>query len=165
MMDSERKSIIKTSISPRLRRTTLAAALLVAGLLGSPLAMHRADAAAACRSDPILLVNGAIIDVVSTLQTDPSAVRELDYTITVSPGSLLGATRLTVGLGFPEKVTYVYSSLQRWGTVGITATVITQPGVAPFATTVQASSLLRSSSASGLSNTQVSLTLGGQLML
>jgi hypothetical protein len=164
-MDSERNRIIKTTAPPRRRRTALAVTLLVVGLLGSPLAMHRADAAAACRSDPILLVNGAIIDVVSTLQTSSSAVRELDYTITVSPGSLLGATRLTVGLGFPEKVTYVYSSQQRWGTVGIAASVITQPGVTPFATTVQASSLLRSSSASGLSNTLVSLTLGGQLML
>jgi hypothetical protein len=164
-MDSERNRIIKTTAPPRRRRTALAVTLLVVGLLGSPLATHHADAAAACRSDPVLLVNGAIIDVVSTLQTTSSAVQELDYTITVSPGSLLGATHLTVGLGFPEKVTYVYSSLQRWGTVGIAASVITQPGVTPFATTVQASSLLRSSSASGLSNTLVSLTLGGQLML
>jgi len=164
-MDSERSRIIEAKSLPRRPRTAFAVVLLVLGLLGSPLAMHRADAAAACRSDPILLVNGALVDVVSILQTDPSSVQELDYTITVSPWSLLGPTRLTVGLGFPEKVTYVFSSRQAWGTMGITATVITQPGVAPFSTTVQATSLLRFSSASGASNSPVSLSLAGLLML
>jgi hypothetical protein len=163
-MDSERSRIIEAKILPR-RRMALAVAILVVGLLGSPLAMHQADAAAGCRSDPVLLVNGALVDVVSILQTDPSAVQELDYTITVSPWSLLGPTRLTIGLGFPEKVTYVYSPQQRWGTVGIAATVITRPGVAPFFTTVQASSLFRFSSAGGSSNSTVSLTLAGLLML
>ena len=164
-MNSERNRIIEAKILSRRRRGVLAVALLVLGLLGSPLAMHRADAAAGCRSDPVLLVNGALVDVVSILQTDPSSVQELDYTITVSPRSLLGPTKLTIGLGFPEKVTYVYSSLQRWGTMGITATVITRAGVAPFSTTVQASSLLRFSSAGGLSNSPVSFSLTGLLML
>jgi len=149
----------------RLGRAVLAAPLLAAALLGSTLAARHADAAVACRSDPVLVVNGAIIDVVSTLQTVPSAVRELDYTITVPEGSLLGQIRLTVGLGFPERVTYVYSRWQRWGTLRIAATVVTQPGVAPFPTTVQAWSLLAAGSASGASNSMVSFALGGQLML
>ncbi len=134
-------------------------------MVGSTLAAQYANAAVACRSDPVLVVNGAIVDVVSTLQTVPSAVQELDYTITVPEGSLLGQTTLTVGIGFPEKVTYVYSRRQPWGTLGIAANVVTQSGVSPFPTTVQATSLLAASSASGASDSTVSIALGGQVML
>ena len=83
------------------------------------------------------------------LDTYPSAVRELDYTITVPAGSLLAGTTLTVGLGFPERVAYIHSLTQPWGTLRIAATVQTQPGVAPFTTTMQATSLLATGAASG----------------
>ena len=147
------------------RGAAAAAIVLAAGLLAGGLPAPAAHAAVACRSDPVLIVNGDIVDVVSVLQTTPGAVRELDYTVTVPVGSLLGPIRLTVGLGFPEKVTYVYSAAQRWGTMSIAATVQTQAGVAPFATTVQVSSLFSHIAASGLSNSTVWVALGSQLML
>lgn len=139
-------------------------ALLTACSVGG-LGLPRASAAVACRSDPVLVVNGSIVDVVSELQTTASAVRELDYTITVPSGSLLGPIRLTIGLGFPEKVTYVFSKTQAWGTMQIAASVVTQAGVSPFPTTVQATSLLAGAMASGLSNQTVVVMLGKQIML
>jgi hypothetical protein len=139
--------------------------LLLAGLVAGGLSAQPASAAVACRSDPVLVVNGAIVDVVSTLQTTASAVRELDYTVTVPAGSLIGKTTLTVGLGFPEKVTYVFSGTQPWGTLQIAASVVTQSGVAPFPTSVQATSLLAGNAASGLSNQTVVVALGNQPML
>jgi hypothetical protein len=141
------------------------AALLAASLLNGPLGLQHVNAAVACRSDPILVVNGSIVDVVSTLQTVSSAVSELDYTVTVPAGSLIGQTTLTVGLGFPEKVTYRFSSTQRWGTLQIAASVIAKPGIVPFPTSVQASSLLASSTGAGQSNSTVIVSLGNQLML
>ena len=114
----------------------------------------------------MLVVNGAVVDVVSTLATAPSTIRELDYTVTVPAGSLIGKTTLTVGLGFPEKVTYIYSAAQPRGTLHISAMVQTQAGVVPFATTVQATTLLAGAqSASGYSDSTVDLTVGHQLML
>jgi hypothetical protein len=141
------------------------AGVLAAMTATSMLGGQFAHAASPCRSDPVLIVNGAIVDVVSTLNTTASTVQELDYTITVPHGSLLGPTRLTVGIGFPEKVTYVFSPFQAWGTMHIAATVVSKTGTAPFSTTVQATSLLASSSASGLSNATVNVLLGGQIML
>jgi hypothetical protein len=161
----ERKRFFDMTMFTSTRRTALFGALLAIGLLAGSMAVQPADAARGCRSDPVLVINGAIVDVVSTLQTDASAVQELDYTITVPKGSLLGQIRLTVGIGFPENVTYVFSPTQRWGTMRIAATVVTRPGTAPFSTTVQASSLLAASSASGLSNATVNVALGGQIML
>mgnify|MGYP001269082323 CR=1 FL=1 len=159
------------SPGPRRWRSTLGRLCLMvslAGAIGGALShVGVASAYEACRSDPVLLVNGAIVDVVSTLQTTPGAVRELDYTVTVPPGGLLSIVRLTVGLGFPEKVTFVHSAAQPWGTMRIDATVQTQPGVAPFPTTVQATALLllANSTASGLSNSTVTVSLGHMLML
>lgn len=144
--------------------TALAMLMLSVVCAGRP-GLPSASAALACRSDPILVVNGAIVDVVSVLQTSADTVRELDYTITVPSGSLIGQTTLTVGIGFPEKVTYVFSKAQRWGTMQIAASVVTQDGVAPFPTTVQATSLLARGSASGMSNQVVTMALGGQIML
>ena len=101
--------------------------------------------------------------------TDASAVRELDYTITVPSGSRIGKTTLTVGLGFPEKVTYVFSSSQAWGTMKVAATVQTQRGTPPFQTTLQATSptslLTGSSTASGRSNSTVTVTLKNLVMV
>jgi hypothetical protein len=118
-----------------------------------------------CRSDPILLVNGALVDVVSTLNTSPANIQELDYTITVPSGALLSVVRLTVGIGFPEKVTYVVSPSMPRGTLQVAATVQTVAGVAPFPTSVQVSSLLVRTTASGYSNGTVIATLGRLLML
>jgi hypothetical protein len=119
-----------------------------------------------CRSDPVIVVDGAALDVVSALTTDPSAVRELDYQVTIPTGALIGKLTLTAGLGFPENVTYVFSASQPWGTVSINASVITQDGVAPFPVSVKASSLLAgSSSAGGTSATTISVTLDHLLML
>ncbi len=124
-----------------LARITLALGLAAIGT--GILADHPAQAAfIGCRSDPVLLVNGAVVDVVSTLDTDPSNIRELDYTITVPSGAVLGPVRLTVGIGFPEKVTYVNSAAQPKGTLQVAATVQTAAGVAPFATSVQVTSPL-----------------------
>lgn len=126
---------------------------------------HRVAAYVACRSDPVLVVNGTVIDVVSTLYAAPSAIRELDYTVTVPAGAILGSTTLTVGLGFPERVTYRFSATQPWDSVRIAASVQTQPGVPPFTTMVQATSLLGSGTASGPSDTIVTLPLGSQIMI
>jgi hypothetical protein len=105
------------------------------------------------------------VDIVSILDTSPSAVSELDYTVTVPAGALLGGTTLTIGLGFPERVTYIYSPLQPWGTLQIAATVQTQTGVAPFTTTLQATSPLANGTASGDSDTSLTVTLGAQIMI
>src|SRR5260370_29872435 len=114
-------------------RTALSRIGLALGLAAAVLGMlaQNAHALSACRSDPVLVVNGAIVDVVSTLYSTASTIRELDYTVTVPAHSLLGAVKLTVGLGFPEKVTYVFSNTQPWGTMRIAATVNTQAAVAP----------------------------------
>jgi hypothetical protein len=126
---------------------------------------HAQAAFIGCRSDPILLVNGALVDVVSTLSTSPANIQELDYTITVPSGALLSVVRLTVGIGFPEKVNYVFSPSMPRGTLQVAATVRTAPGVAPFATSVHVTSLLVGTTASGYSNTTVIATLGRLLML
>ena len=145
-------------------RAVAAAALVVLVGLVVP---GRVDAAySSCRSDPIVLVNGTAFDIVSTLATTPSAVKELDYVVTVPSGSLLGGLILTVGLGFPEKVTYMFSSAQPWGTIKVAATVVTQTGVAPFSTSVQVSSLLTAvRSASGWSNGTVIVNTSGLMLL
>ena len=149
------------------RRLVLAGALLAAVTLTGLARTESASAALACRSDPVIVVNGAVADVVSTLYTDSAAnVRELDYTITIPTGSLIGHTSLTVGLGFPEKVTYVFSPAQQKGTMSIAATVVTAPGVAPFPTSVQVTTLLNGiHTASGFSDGTVSVALSHLLML
>lgn len=118
-----------------------------------------------CRSDPVLLVNGLVIDVVSTLQADPSAIRELDYTVTVPAGAVLGATTLTHGIRFPERVTYVFSDQQAAGTIRIDATVQTQPGVQPFTTSVRASAPPAHAWATGPSNTTLTVQLSGKMVV
>lgn len=146
-----------------LSRLGLALALPVLGL--SILAQDAHAAFTSCRSDPVLVVNGSAVDVVSTLNADAGAIRELDYVVTVPVGSLIGQTTLTLGIGFPEKVTYVYSYRQPWGTMSIAATVQTLPGTAPFATTVQATGLLTGGSAQGSSTSTVTVNVGHLLML
>jgi hypothetical protein len=135
------------------RRLLAAVGLCLALFVSLSPAKSTQAALSGCRSDPVIVVNTAVIDVVSTLATTAGAVRELDYVVTVPTGSLLGSVTLTVGLGFPERVSYVFSSAQKWGTLTVAATVVTQAGVTPFSTSVQVSSLLvPTSSASGLSN-------------
>ena len=162
--------LLVTDFTLRRMRTLIGAVVLFSGLLlAVPRASYSAHAALACRSDPVLVVNLATVDVVSTLWTAASSVRELDYTVTVPAGSLIGKTTLTVGLGFPEKVTYVFSAAQAWGTMKIGATVKTQAGVAPFATTVTATSplslLTGTSSASGWSTSTVFVKVGNLVMV
>ncbi|MGH2347250.1 MAG: hypothetical protein ACRDG4_18640 [Chloroflexota bacterium] len=147
-----------------LGRMALAVGLAAIGT-GALTNTHAHAAFMACRSDPVLLVNGALVDVVSTLNTAPSNIRELDYTITVPSGALLSVVRLTIGIGFPEKVTYVYSPTQPRGSMQVAATVQTAAGVAPFATSVRVTSLLVGTTASGYSNSTVVATLGHLLML
>jgi hypothetical protein len=125
----------------------------------------RAAAYVICRSDPVLLVNGIVVDVVSTLQSDPSTIRELDYTVTVPAGAVIGTTTLTKGISFPERVTYVFSALQPAGTLRIDATVQTQPGVQPFATTVRASAPPAHVTATGPSNSTVTVQLAGKMVV
>lgn len=142
---------------------------LLAGV-GLAFPAGRAHAAySSCRSDPVLVVNGATVDVVSTLWTAAGSVKELDYVVTVPAHSLIGKTTLTVGLGFPEKVTYVFSAAQPWDTMKIAATVQTQAGVAPFQTTVTATSplslLTGSTNASGWSNATVMVNIGNLVMV
>lgn len=149
--------------------------LILAGGIVAPLA-HQTPASAdtsptpdqaiPCRSDPIIVVNGAIIDVTSSLAADASAIREVDYQVTIPSGSLIGKTTLTLGLGIPENVTYVFSPSQPWGSVQVAASVVPQDGVAPFPVSVQISSLLAGSNlVSGLSGTTVSVALNHLLML
>jgi hypothetical protein len=139
--------------------------LLAAGII-APLAQATPALAVLCRSDPVLVVNGAVVNVVSTLQTDPSTVRELDYQITVPSGALLGQITLTVGLGFPENVTYVFSPDLPWGSVQVSASVITADGVDPFPVSVKVSSLLAgSNTAGGTSDATTTVTLDHVLML
>ena len=106
-----------------------------------------------------------MVDVVSTLNTSPANIKELDYTITVPSGALLSVVSLTVGIGFPEKVTYVYSPSMPRGTLQVAATVQTVAGTAPFPTSVRVTSLLVGTTASGYSNGTVIATLGRLLML
>jgi hypothetical protein len=141
------------------------ALVLAAGII-APLAQATPALAVLCRSDPVLVVNGAVVNVVSTLQTDPSTVRELDYQVTVPSGALIGQITLTVGLGFPENVTYVYSPDQPWGSVQVAASVVTADGVDPFPLTVKVSSLLAgSNTAGGTSDATTTVTLDHVLML
>lgn len=154
------------------RRSKIGRFVLMAGLVSSILGAvsfstgHAEAALAACRSDPVIVVNGAIADVFSTLWTQSSNIRELDYVVTVPSGSLIGKLTLTAGIGFPEKVTYVFSPAQPWGTIRIDATVQTWGQVAPFQTSVQATTLLGGvQTAYGSSAGTVSLTVGRQLML
>ncbi len=143
----------------------VAAPVLAIGLWVGGLPVPTAHAYEACRSDPVIVVDGTEADVISTLWADPSVIRELDYTVTVPAGSLIGQTTLTAGLGFPEKVIYVFSPTQPWGTLRVDATVQTQPGTAPFQTSVQVTTLTAGvTTASGLSNGTVTLTVGHQLM-
>lgn len=151
-----------------LKRLSLAL-LLSAGII-VPLAhqtpAHADGSTILCRSDPVLVVNGAVIDVASTLWSDPSAVQEIDYQVTVPSGSLIGGVTLTVGLGFPEKVSYVFSPTQPWGSVQVAASVVTQNGVAPFPVSVQVSSLLAgTNTASGTSDATTTISLNHLLML
>jgi hypothetical protein len=120
---------------------------------------------AACRSDPVIVVNGDAADIVSTLYADPSSISELDYAISVPPGSLIGKTTLTVGLGFPERVRYVFDPSVPWGTLTVQATVVTKPGVTPFTTSVRVSTLFAQASNAGLSNALIPVSVANQLML
>jgi hypothetical protein len=155
----------------RFRRSRSALTRLAAGLsltsLGIAVLPHGDAQAivAGCRSDPIILVNGDLADIVSTLNVNASAIKELDYTVRVSPGALTGIIRLTVGLGFPEKVTYVFDPSVPWGIIELQASVVTQPGVAPFPTTVSISTLFGHAATSGLSNAIVPVSVANQLML
>lgn len=147
------------------RKALWAGALLVAGL-SAPLAQQTPAFAIICRSDPVMVVNGAVVDVVSTLTTDPASVREVDYQVTVPSGALLGQITLTAGLGFPEHVTYVFSPSQAWGSVQVAATVVTADGVAPFPLALQVSSLLAGTKAtSGSSDATAIVTLDHILMV
>jgi len=111
----------------RLKRVGFA--LLVGAGIVLPLMRHTpASADILCKSDPVIVVNGAVVDVVSTLAADPSAVRAVDYQVTVPSGSLIGETRLTVGFGVPENVSYVFSPDQPWGTIRVAAAAIPQDG-------------------------------------
>ena len=147
------------------RRALLARILLSLGVAGAALALLPDRARAilgGCRSDPVLVVNGATVDVFSTLQADPNVIQELDYRVTVPAGSVINQTTLTVGIGFPEKVSYVFSNALPWGAMRIDATVVTTPGTPAFATTVQATSLALSgllSTASGMSNRTLTVNL------
>ena len=150
------------------RRIVRAAMVLLMAVAGAGMMAARPASAAVvgCRSDPVLVVNGAAFDVYDTLQTDPSAVRELDYTVTVPAGSLLGGIQLTVGLGFPERVNIVYSAAQPWGSITVAGQVIAQNGVAPFPVSLHVSTLpLNNGSASGSSAGSLSVTLHNTLML
>jgi hypothetical protein len=119
-----------------------------------------------CKSDPVIVVNGAIVDVTSTLSTDASAVREIDYQVTVPSSSLIGKTTLTLGLGVPENVSYVFSPDQPRGTIQVAATAIPQDGAASFPVSVKLSSLLAGSSmASGNSGDTITVALDHLLML
>jgi hypothetical protein len=143
----------------------LSLALLLAGGIVAPLARETPALAIVCRSDPIMVVNGAAIDVVSTLTTDPSTVSELDYLVTIPSGSLINKTTLTVGIGFPERVTYVFSPRQGWGSILVAASVITHHGVAPFPVSLQVSSLSAgSNSADGTSDATTTVALDHVLM-
>jgi hypothetical protein len=112
----------------------------------------------------VVVVNGAAVDIVSTLYTDSSKIQELDYTITVPAGSLLGGLRLTAGLGFPEKVTYVFSSTQPHGVISVTASVVTVAGTTAFPVQVNVTTLLGSGSASGTSAHALSVQVHPLLM-
>ena len=141
-------------------------ALLLGAAIIAPLAHDTPALAIVCRSDPIMVVNGAAIDVVSTLSTDPSTVSEIDYQVTVPSGALIGQATLTLGLGFPEHVTYVFSLSQPWGSVQVAASVVTQDGVTPFPLSVKLSSLLAgSNTVSGSSDATTTVTLDHILML
>lgn len=142
------------------------AALLLAGGLIVPLAHETPALAILCRSDPVLVVNGAIIDVTSTLWTTSDNVSAIDYQVTVPSGALLGGATLTVGLGFPENITYVFSPTQPKGSVQVAASVVTPDGAASFPLSVQVSSLLAgSATANGTSDTTTTVGLDHILML
>jgi len=143
----------------------LCLALILGGGILAPLAHATTALAIVCRSDPTMEVNGAVVNVVTTMSTDPSAVREIDYQVTVPSGALIGKLTLTVGLGFPENVTYVYSPTQPAGSIQVAASVITQDDPAPFPMSVQVSSLLAGTkSMSGTSASTITVFLDHLLM-
>lgn len=145
-----------------IRRSLSLCALLVLALSAAP----RADAAVGCRSDPVIVVNGAVFDVFDTLQAAAASVRELDYTVTVPAGSVLGGVQLTAGVGFPERVSVVYSSAQPLGAITVAGTVLARPGVSPFPVTLTVTTLpLNGGSATGSSAGMLSVTLRNTLML
>lgn len=156
----------------RASRRRLSLALLLSVGIIAPFAHHTAASAdttnpdVLCRSDPIIVVNGAIVDVASTLQSDPASIREIDYQVTVPSGALLGRTTLTLGLGVPENVSYVFSPTQPRGSVQVAVTVVPRDGVASFPTSVRVSSLLAgNATASGTSDASLSVALDHLLML
>jgi hypothetical protein len=156
-------------LRPRGRTSTFARVAASALLAGLGIALlPRGDAhaiVAGCRSDPVIVVDGDVADIVSTLYTDSSAISELDYTISVPPGSLIGKTTLTVGLGFPEKVTYVFDPTVPTGTIEVHASVVTRAGVPAFTTMVSVSTLYGHASTAGMSDAIVPVTVTNQLML
>jgi hypothetical protein len=113
----------------------------------------------------VLVVNGTAVDVVTTLASAANAIRELDYTVTVPTGSLIGQTTLSVGIGFPESVTYIFSATQPPGTMRIDTSVVAAGSAAPFPTSVQATALLAGGAASGLSSATITIELTGMTML
>ncbi len=150
-----------------LRLKRLGLALVVGAGIVLPLA-HQTTASAdiLCKSDPVIVVNGAIVDVVSTLSADSSAVREVDYQVTVPSGSLIGKITLTAGLGVPENVSFVFSPDQPRGTIQVAATAVPQDGAASFPVSVKLSSLLAgSSTASGNSGDIITVALDHVVML
>lgn len=150
---------------PRLKRLGLA--LLVSGGIVLPLA-HPIPASAdlLCKSDPVIVVNGAVVAVVSTLAADARAVREIDYDVTVPRGSLMGTTTLTVALGVPENVRYVFSPSQPRGTIQVAATAFPQDGAAAFPVSVTLSALLAGRhTANGTSGDTITVALDHLLML
>lgn len=155
---------------PSRRRLSLAL-LLSAGII-APLAHHTAASAdtigsdVLCRSDPVMVVNGAVVDVTSVIQSDPASIREMDYQVTVPSGALLGQTTLTLGLGVPENVSYVFSPTQPRGSIQVTATVVPQNGAAALPVSMRVSSLLAgNATASGTSDAPLTVTLDHLLML
>jgi hypothetical protein len=112
----------------------------------------------------VIVVNGTVADIYSTLSADPNVIRELDYTITVPTGSLIGATTLTLGIGFPEKVSYVFSAAQPWGSLSVSASVV-QAGTTPFPVQVHVTSLLSSGTATGTSAATLTVQVKPLLML
>lgn len=160
-------SAIRRHVNARSRLKSLCLAVLLGGAIIAPFA-HQTTARASipCRSDPIIVVNGALVSVVSTLEADSSAVREVDYQVTVPSAALIDKLTLTVGLGFPENVTYIFSPSQPWGSIQVTAAVVTQDGVAPFPVSVRVSSLLAgANTTSGASDSTLTVALDHVLML
>ena len=84
-----------------------------------------------------------------------------------SPGTTLAILlTLTLGIGFPERITYVFSPDQPRDSVQVAASVVTADGVSPFPLSVTVSSLLAgSTTASGTSDVTTTVSLDHILML